>query len=92
VSEHLSWRRPRRGQPFVRARQAIGDVVTVRGQDYLLVGTEPHIRKDGSKTKLAEWQSDCAKCGAVFECRSPITAPPQRRPCDRHKAPGRWVR
>jgi hypothetical protein len=25
----------------------------VRGQTYLLIGTEPHTRRDGSKTKLA---------------------------------------
>jgi hypothetical protein len=56
----------------------IGDVLTVSGQDYLLVGFEPHVRS--SKTKLGIWQSDCAECGAVFECRSPITAPPQTRP------------
>jgi hypothetical protein len=91
-NSHPSWRRPRRGLPFVRAKQAIGDLITVRGQDYLLVGTEPHTRKDGSKTKLAIWQSDCAECGAVFECRSPIIAPPQTRRCDEHKRPGVWVR
>jgi len=90
---HPSWRRPRRrGLPFVRAAYHLGDAIVVRGQGYQLVAFEPHMRKDGSKTKLAVWSSCCAQCGEAFTCRSPMTCPPQRRRCDEHKAPRRWVR
>jgi hypothetical protein len=63
----------------------------VRGQTYILVAFEPYQRKDGSRTKLAHWESSCAECAMPFDCFSPWTAPPQRRRCDAHRAPGKWV-
>jgi len=51
-------------------------VITVRyrqySQEYSLVGFETYVRDDGRRKRrvtLAIWQSACAKCGDVFECR-----------------------
>jgi hypothetical protein len=68
------WRRQRRGLPFTRAAHQLGQVIVVRGQSYLLTAFEPHRRKDGSKTRLAWWLTDCCECGWTFKCSSPCTA------------------
>jgi hypothetical protein len=82
---HPRWRQPRRGQPFIRVGYRLGETITVRGQVYFLLSTEPYTRKDGSKTKLAWWLGQCSECGWLFVCTSPCTAAPQRRRCDAHK-------
>jgi len=85
LGEH--WRRWR-----PRAHYRLGDVIVVRywgrRQEYLLVGFEPYVRHDGKRirrTQLAVWQSDCARCGIVFECRAPATAEPRIRRCPTHR-------
>ena len=57
VSEHPSWHRPLRGLPFARQAYQVGDLIVVRGQCYVLSPFERYTRKDGSRTRLAHWQS-----------------------------------
>jgi hypothetical protein len=69
-------------------QKLIGDQV------YELARTEPHIRRDGTETELAVWQSHCAQCGEPFEFRAPSKASkfePNRR-CAKHKRPGARVK
>jgi hypothetical protein len=64
------------------------------GQLYELARTEPHTRRDGTKTELTVWRSRCAQCGEPFEVRTPAKSKkfsPNRR-CHKHKRPGARVR
>lgn len=65
-----------------------------RGQLYKLVGTFPHIRKDGTHTQLHRWVSACAQCGEPFFITTPAAAsnPKFNRRCQKHKRPGQQVR
>ena len=59
------------------------------GQIYTLIGTVPHVCRDGRRIELQVWQSACAVCGAAFEFKTPMRDRfvPNRR-CAAHKRPG----
>lgn len=68
----------------------IGDAIRHDGQGYLCVGHVDHVRRNGSPTLLAVWESDCAQCGERFNFCRPAFARafiPNRR-CDQHRRPG----
>lgn len=64
-----------------------GQMKSYKKQEYLCVGAEPHVRRDGSETTLLLWESHCATCGAVFRFKTPaaVTKFQPNRRCDRHK-------
>jgi hypothetical protein len=67
--------------------------VEYRGQTYTRIAIRPHIRADGSTTRVATWESRCPTCGAAFTFSSSRTTSlrwPTRR-CPAHRAPGRRV-
>jgi hypothetical protein len=69
-------------------------VEVYRGQQYRLVAVEPYVRRDGIARQLEVWESDCAKCGAVFTYKTTAfghTNSPNRR-CKEHRRPGSKVR
>lgn len=56
------------------------------GQDYQLVGSEPHTRQDGSETTLLLWSTNCQACGVEMTTMTPMTMTNSpRRKCDDHK-------
>jgi hypothetical protein len=62
-----------------------------RGQRYVRQNESPYIRDDGTKTKIAEWETECATCGEpfVFATTAKIRHlrwPPRR--CKKHRQPG----
>lgn len=66
---------------------------TYRGQRYVIVGSIPYTRRDGTRTTLTRWRSWCPRCGDPFEFSMPTTATkfePNRR-CQKHKRPGSHV-
>jgi hypothetical protein len=66
---------------------------TFDGQQYELVGEQPHTCHDGTETMLSVWRSHCPTCGEPFETRTPSRArkfQPGRR-CPQHKRPGARV-
>lgn len=71
-----------------------GVVETIyKGQVYRRIGEKPHMRVDGTMTRLAIWESCCPVCGATFTMASPRfhkLREPNRR-CPEHRAPGRRV-
>lgn len=72
----------------------IGDTISSKGQDYLLVGFRAVILKNGASVPSAILRSLCAQCGEPFEFAqflSKIDGPKNRR-CQTHKRPGQRVR
>lgn len=72
----------------------IGQARLYHGQRYVAVAISPYQRRDGSKTALVTWQSNCPQCGQPFHCKTPILATkfqPNRR-CQLHKRPGHRVK
>lgn len=69
--------------------EGAADEAEYRGQRYRRLGREPWVRKDGSTTTISLWSSNCATCGAPFECTSPDEAEyfhPARH-CAAHRRP-----
>jgi len=63
-------------------------------EQYRCLFVRRHIRRDGSETFLAVWESLCAQCGEPFTCTTPAAATrfqPNRR-CAKHNRPGQRVR
>lgn len=61
------------------------------GQRYVVVGSDLHVRKDGEAIPIILWQSRCAECGALFECRTGLKARSLNRRCEKHRRPGKAV-
>jgi hypothetical protein len=70
---------------------AVGTVLELDGQEYLLIGCEPHQRQDGTMTTLLVWQTHCAQCSVPFMCRSTVRVVSLNRRCQTHKRPGQRV-
>ncbi|MBB3318948.1 hypothetical protein FHT77_004857 [Rhizobium sp. BK181] len=66
--------------------------MTDTGQVYQLAGWIRYVRKDGGKTRVGCWVSQCPNCGRLFSAFVAEGAifQPNRR-CARHAAPGRPV-
>lgn len=74
--------------------KSASDETVYKGQTYHRIGSKPHVRRDGSETRLDIWRSRCARCGEWFEFMRPADEKvfsPNRR-CIKHKEPGRKVR
>ena len=74
-----------------RQAPALGTVLMMDGQRYVVVATRPHRRKDGMPTMLVSWRSHCADCGQPFEVTTCLVAKAVNRRCPAHHAPGRAV-
>ena len=63
------------------------------GQEYELLGEEPHRRRDGKMTTLRVWLTRCATCGQETVVKTPNGGSfvPSRR-CEEHRRPGFKVR
>jgi hypothetical protein len=46
--------------------KSVPDVLTYRGQDFVLVGVRPHTNKRGEPMLLAEWRGACRTCGEEY--------------------------
>lgn len=42
---------------------------------FLLVGTAPYTRLDGTQTELALWEGRCRRCGSPFIIATPMITP-----------------
>lgn len=63
-----------------------GIIVRHDGQDYRLVGSRMHVRKDGTPTWLLLWESDCPACGDEFEAMTTRMFHYPKRFCDACRA------
>lgn len=70
---------------------AAGTVVMLDEQAFELIGSKPHLRKDGAETVLLIWRTACAECGDPFECPSPLVTSGLTRRCIEHSQPGKPV-
>ena len=75
--------------PFIASEVA---EVIYRGQMYQRIRIEPFVRKDGSKTAIAIWGTNCPQCRRPFECITPAIAPRFRPPrrCPHCRATCTW--
>jgi hypothetical protein len=64
-----------------RQRSAMRSLPAV--ERYRLIGYQPHVRRNGRKTRLAVWLGFCVECGWSFTCNSPENAPPHRKYTER---------
>lgn len=72
------------------ARPKLGTVRDYLGQRYVVIGTMPRTRVDGTIATILTWSSSCAQCGAQFTLTTPAASAkfqPNRR-CQKHKRPG----
>ncbi len=65
-----------------------GLVVVHRGQQYELITSRPHRRRDGTPTVVLTWQSRCATCGEPFIVTTGLSLKDPNRRCPRHHRPG----
>lgn len=68
----------------------LGEVRHYRGQRYVPVEVHDYTRRDGGRSHLGEWITDCVECGVRFSVFAPIKTTkfvPNRR-CRKHRAPG----
>jgi hypothetical protein len=70
----------------------VGFLVEHDHQVYRPIRTIVHTRKDGERTSLIEWSTNCPGCGTEFNVISTLLFRNPRRRCDSCKAPGRTVK
>ncbi len=68
-----------------------GHAFVYQGQRYVLIRSEPYVRKDGQHSRLLTWQSHFADCGQPFVQTTGMGIYHVNRRCDKHKSPGRLV-
>jgi len=69
-----------------------GSVVTLGGQAFEFIRSEPYRKVDGSTVDLTVWRSRCAECQASFFTKTgPTSLGPSRR-CKAHRRGGKPVR
>ena len=66
----------------------LGTVLMVQGQRYVLVGTEPFRRNDGTSTTLLKWASHCPVCADAFVASTPLKTRYISRRCPKHHRAG----
>ncbi|MFN3297500.1 hypothetical protein [Caldimonas sp.] len=70
----------------------LGARFSLEGQSYVLIKTQPHIRRDGKPSVILTWRSQCLSCGADFEFTTGLSLLYVNRRCPAHHAPGRRPR
>lgn len=45
--------------------------ITVKGQEFKLVGERPYTKKDGTESTILVWKSLCRVCNIEYEYTSP---------------------
>jgi hypothetical protein len=65
---------------FVSA-PSIGFGLLLDDQRYELVQVEPYIRRDGARSAILTWQSECPRCGNQFTVTSGLVAKALNRRC-----------
>lgn len=66
-----------------------GTELGLRGQTYVLTGTQSYQRTDGQKTEVLHWKSQCSECGQPFLVTSSLVICYLNRRCPQHHRPGR---
>ncbi|HKR17644.1 hypothetical protein [Rhizorhapis sp.] len=69
----------------------VGTVILLDEQQYELVGVEPYRRRDGRKTELLVWATQCANCQSPFEVKTPLRTNGFSRRCAACRKPGKPV-
>jgi hypothetical protein len=65
-----------------------GETLDYKGQPYVLLRRRPYTRQDGNPTTLADWQSQCPRCGQTFEQTTSMRLRWLNRRCSTCKQPG----
>lgn len=63
----------------------IGTAISHDDQEFRLVLAEPYTRKDGERSAVLTWASECLDCGGAFTFNSGLAVFVKRRRCDQHK-------
>lgn len=73
---------------------AVGNTYTHKRQNYLCVGLEPYVRRDGAGIELALLKTQCARCGLsfTFKLRAEAEKFQPNRNCSLHSRPLRTKR
>lgn len=69
----------------------VGTALVLRGQRYVMKGSERHQRDDGSFTSFLRWTAHCSECGEVFSVTTSLAIGYLNRRCAKHHRPGRPV-
>lgn len=75
-----------------RASPAIGTILRLDDQEYELAVTRPHVRKDGTPTKVLIWETSCPVCGAAFEVGTGLKSNSVTRRCEPCRKTGKPVK
>lgn len=70
------------------SRPEISTFLVLRGQRYQLLDVLPRKRRDGSRTEILLWRSQCAECGQLFECTTSFKQGQINRRCKAHSKRG----
>ena len=62
---------------------SIGAVVMLDDQEYELVGAAPYTRRDGQRSTVLTWLSDCPRCGDRFHVTSGLVSKALNRRCEK---------
>ncbi|MBA4754572.1 MAG: hypothetical protein H2050_07060 [Sphingobium sp.] len=63
----------------------IGTVVALDGQEYEMISSAPHQRKDGTPTTLLTWATQCPDCGRPFQVTTGLVTKGLNRRCADHR-------
>lgn len=63
----------------------IGTVVALDGQEYEMISSAPHQRKDGTPTTLLTWTTQCPDCGRRFQVTTGLVTKGLNRRCADHR-------
>lgn len=68
-----------------RSPPSIGTVVVLDGQEYEMIASAPHHRKDGTATSLLTWVTHCPDCSNPFELTTGLVTKGLNRRCADHR-------
>lgn len=68
----------------------IGFALWLDDQRYELVHSEPHIRRDGTRSSVLTWQTDCPRCGNPFTVTSGLVTKAINRRCEACRKVAWW--
>ncbi len=63
----------------------VGLVLSLDGQEYEMISSAPHQRKDGTPTTLLTWTTQCPDCGRRFQVTTGLVTKGLNRRCADHR-------
>ncbi len=73
-------------------RPAAGTVLLIGDHPFHLVATDDYTRLDGTPSALLRWESNCTRCGEVYEVTTGLSGQTPSRRCPACRAATRGGR